>query len=249
MPQRTDDLELARLGLTSGEARRLDLHVHVDPFAYGGQTYAVASDARARAAGCLAHDPERLGAAAALRGGVDGPCVRCLEPAAPRFAVDAREVEIPGGGEELSSPYVDDDGVLDLAAWARDALALALPAKITCRPDCAGLARSAAPTSTTTPSTRTRPRPTRAGRSCPSSGSTSGPTPLPFSPPMAVPKQKQSHSRTNKRRSTHKISAPAINECPQCHQPRRPHRVCPHCGSYAGREVVHVHDDDHDHEH
>ncbi len=44
---------------------------------------------------------------------------------------------------------------------------------------------------------------------------------------MAVPKQKQSHSRTNKRRSTHKISAPAINACPKCHQPRRPHRVCP----------------------
>ena len=57
---------------------------------------------------------------------------------------------------------------------------------------------------------------------------------------MAVPKQKQSHARTNKRRSTHKISSPAVNACPQCHQPRRPHRVCPHCGSYGGREVVDV---------
>ena len=58
----------------------------------------------------------------------------------PQFAVDAREVEQPGrGDEELSSPYVDDDGELDLAGWARDALALALPAQITCRPDCAGL--------------------------------------------------------------------------------------------------------------
>jgi large subunit ribosomal protein L32 len=66
---------------------------------------------------------------------------------------------------------------------------------------------------------------------------------------MAVPKQKQSHARTNKRRSTHKISAPSINACPQCHQPRLPHRVCPHCGFYSGREVVHVHDHDHDHEH
>ena len=42
---------------------------------------------------------------------------------------------------------------------------------------------------------------------------------------MAVPKQKQSH-------------APTINECPQCHSPRRPHRVCPNCGTYAGREVI-----------
>jgi len=55
---------------------------------------------------------------------------------------------------------------------------------------------------------------------------------------MAVPKQKQSHSRTNKRRSQHKISPPGLQSCPQCHEPKLPHRVCPHCGYYAGREVV-----------
>ena len=69
--------------------------------------------------------------------------------------------------------------------------------------------------------------------------------------PMAVPKQKQSHARTNKRRSQHKAARPTINECPTCHSPRRPHRVCPVCGSYAGREVVSPalgsHDHDHDH--
>ena len=68
---------------------------------------------------------------------------------------------------------------------------------------------------------------------------------------MAVPKQKQSHSRTAKRRAQHRISSPAVNSCPQCHSPRRPHHVCPVCGSYAGREVVapdaHEHHD-HDHE-
>ena len=54
--------------------------------------------------------------------------MRCLEPAAPRFEVDAREVEQPGAvDEELSSPYVNADGELDLAAWARDALALDAP--------------------------------------------------------------------------------------------------------------------------
>jgi large subunit ribosomal protein L32 len=69
--------------------------------------------------------------------------------------------------------------------------------------------------------------------------------------PMAVPKQKQSHARTNKRRSQHKAARPTLNECPTCHSPRRPHRVCPVCGSYAGREVVAPggHDHDHDHEH
>ena len=55
---------------------------------------------------------------------------------------------------------------------------------------------------------------------------------------MAVPKKKQSHSRTAKRRAQHRISPPALNQCPQCHSPRRPHRVCPECGFYAGREVL-----------
>jgi large subunit ribosomal protein L32 len=54
---------------------------------------------------------------------------------------------------------------------------------------------------------------------------------------MAVPKQRQSHSRSRKRRAQHKVSAPALTSCPQCHSPRLPHRVCPVCGTYAGREV------------
>jgi large subunit ribosomal protein L32 len=68
---------------------------------------------------------------------------------------------------------------------------------------------------------------------------------------MAVPKQKQSHARTSKRRAQHKIASPSVNACPTCHSPRRPHRVCPVCGSYRGREVVSPagagHDHDHDH--
>jgi uncharacterized protein len=70
---------------------------------------------------------------------VAGPCMRCLEPAAPAFEIDAREVHQPGGGEELDSPYVGEDGILDLRGWAHDALALALPVQLLCRPDCAGL--------------------------------------------------------------------------------------------------------------
>ncbi|MEI6447231.1 MAG: 50S ribosomal protein L32 [Actinomycetes bacterium] len=55
---------------------------------------------------------------------------------------------------------------------------------------------------------------------------------------MAVPKQKQSHSRTTKRRSQHKAAVPTVNGCQNCGSPRLPHRVCPSCGTYAGREVV-----------
>ena len=54
---------------------------------------------------------------------------------------------------------------------------------------------------------------------------------------MAVPKRKQSKSRRGKRRANHKLAAPVVVECPHCHQPKRPHRVCPTCGTYRGREV------------
>ena len=63
-------------------------------------------------------------------------------------------------------------------------------------------------------------------------------TPLDCPSLMAVPKQRQSHSRTNKRRSQHKMEATTLRHCPRCHEPRLPHRVCPNCGTYAGREVI-----------
>ena len=139
MPQRTDTFELGRLRLSSGEGRRLDLHAAVAPFDYGGQRYGV----RPPLVPVRLDVSRTTGSGWALRlrfhAGLDGPCMRCLEPAAPEYDVDAREVSQPGGGEELQSPYLDAEGDLDLEGWARDALALALPAQLTCRPDCAGL--------------------------------------------------------------------------------------------------------------
>ena len=70
--------------------------------------------------------------------GLEGPCMRCLEPAEHGVEVDAREVDQPGNVEELRSPYLDGDE-LDVAAWARDALALALPTQIVCSAECRGL--------------------------------------------------------------------------------------------------------------
>jgi uncharacterized protein len=65
--------------------------------------------------------------------------MRCLAGATPEIQVDSREVDQPGAeSDELDSPYVDGDE-LDLSGWGRDALALALPAQIVCRDDCAGL--------------------------------------------------------------------------------------------------------------
>lgn len=55
---------------------------------------------------------------------------------------------------------------------------------------------------------------------------------------MAVPKQKTSKAKRDKRRSHDGLSARAHSVCPQCSAPKLPHRVCPNCGSYRGRTVI-----------
>ena len=139
MPSRTDTFELERLGLRPGEGRRFDLHAAADDLRYGGQRYTVSPSPIP-----VILDVSRTthnGYALRLRftAEIEGPCMRCLENATPHFEVDSREVSVPGGGDELQSPYVDDASDLDLRAWVRDALALAVPDQITCRPECAGL--------------------------------------------------------------------------------------------------------------
>jgi uncharacterized protein len=133
----TDSFDLGTLTLSSGEGRRLELEVPVDDFDFGGQRYSVRGG---RVAAVLDVSHTTTGYSLRLRfdATLEGACMRCLDDAARSLAVDAREVDQPGGGEELSSPYLDRNE-LDLRAWARDALALALPTQIVCRPDCLGL--------------------------------------------------------------------------------------------------------------
>ncbi|NLW06843.1 MAG: 50S ribosomal protein L32 [Clostridia bacterium] len=58
---------------------------------------------------------------------------------------------------------------------------------------------------------------------------------------MGVPKRRVSKARKNKRRSVwSQMTAPTLVECPQCHQLKLNHRVCPKCGYYKGREVIKV---------
>ena len=57
---------------------------------------------------------------------------------------------------------------------------------------------------------------------------------------MAQPKKKVSKSARDMRRANWRLEAPGFVDCPQCHKPRLPHRVCPECGYYDGREVVKV---------
>jgi uncharacterized protein len=137
MRQLTETFELGRLSLSSGEGRRLELVLPIDAFDFGGQRYGAPGGT---VSAMLDVSRTTSGYSLRLRFGtrVEGPCMRCLEPAGKELAVDAREIDQPGGGDELRSPYVDGDD-LDLRAWARDALALALPAQIVCRQECLGL--------------------------------------------------------------------------------------------------------------
>ncbi len=55
---------------------------------------------------------------------------------------------------------------------------------------------------------------------------------------MAVPKRKISKRRRDIRRSHDALKPVGLVECPNCHELKRPHRVCASCGTYKGEEVV-----------
>jgi uncharacterized protein len=138
MPQKADTLDLSRFVPAPGDGRRVDVDVEPGRFIYGGQPY---EPEGGKVPARLDLSRTTTGYALRLRfdAPLEGPCVRCLEPAAQVVSVDAREVAARDATEEeLQSPYVTDDE-LDLAAWAHDALALAMPERFLCRPDCAGL--------------------------------------------------------------------------------------------------------------
>ncbi len=129
---------LRALKLRSGEQFRDEQEIELEPLELGGQRYLPVPE----------KVPAELTITRASTGTVfelafhvrlHGPCFRCLEDAVLDLPISAREyhANVPED-DELRTPYVEDDK-LDLSAWARDALALELPDKILCRPDCAGL--------------------------------------------------------------------------------------------------------------
>jgi uncharacterized protein len=131
-------IDLDRLSLSHGEGNRLELPVPLEPLEIGGQTYV--PDQGAVSVVLEVSRPSR-GYAFHLRFpiAVEGPCMRCLETARVGAEVDAREIhQSDSDDEELRSPYVEGDE-LDLRRWAQDAAMLAMPARILCRQDCAGL--------------------------------------------------------------------------------------------------------------
>lgn len=132
-------IDLRRLRLRPGEVRREQLEVALDPLLLGGQRYesgptAVPVDLEiSQASGAMVFELR-------LEAKLTGPCMRCLGFAEVKRSVSAREfhdLDAPRA-DGLRSDYVVDHH-LDVATWARVALALELPEQILCRPDCAGL--------------------------------------------------------------------------------------------------------------
>ena len=130
---------LRQVRLRPGEEQREQVAVELEPFELGGQRYLpvpATVQAGLTIARATSGDVFRLRLAARLH----GPCMRCLADAALDLELDLREYHAADedAPEELRSDYVVE-GRLELSAWARDAIALELPDRILCRPDCAGL--------------------------------------------------------------------------------------------------------------
>ena len=131
--------DLRSLKLRAGEEHREAREIELAPIELAGQRYvAVPEKVEAEFAVTQANSGNVF--ELRFRTRLHGPCFRCLDDAVLDLPISAREYQAtsPGDAEELATQYVTDDR-LDLARWARDATALALPNKILCRPDCAGL--------------------------------------------------------------------------------------------------------------
>ncbi len=134
-------IDLAQLRLEPGVERSLDVPVTLPEIRIGGVVYAgPAAPAIARV------DITRLISGLLMRlrlsSTITGPCHRCLEGAAVPVSIDASEYQAdhpePGAEAEEVCDYLAG-GDLDVATWAKDAIVLAIPLKILCRQDCAGL--------------------------------------------------------------------------------------------------------------
>jgi uncharacterized protein len=129
---------LSQVRLRPGEEHREALDVELPAFEFGGQRYvSVPEEVPSLLVVTRAVSGTVLGLEFTAR--LHGPCSRCLGDAVLEVPIRAREYQAEStDDEELRTPYVVE-GNLDVSAWARDAVALALPEKILCRPDCAGL--------------------------------------------------------------------------------------------------------------
>jgi len=130
--------DLRKLRLRSGDQARERVEIALDPLRLAGQEYTPQPNpATAELQVTRASSGTVL--ELALDVSLHGPCFRCLQDAELPLSLALREYNAtkPESEDERSEYLVDER--LDLSAWARDSIALALPDQILCRPDCAGL--------------------------------------------------------------------------------------------------------------
>jgi uncharacterized protein len=130
---------LRSLKLRSGESFQDERDVQLEPVVLGGQRYLPVPGTVKADLGITQATTGRV-FELRFRARLHGPCYRCIADAVVDESIAAREYQAtsPGEGDELRMPYVRNE-LLDLSGWARDALVLALPEQILCRPECAGL--------------------------------------------------------------------------------------------------------------
>jgi uncharacterized protein len=130
---------LRSVRLRPGEEWRDRQEVELQPLMLGGQRYLPVPE-KVDAELVISRAASGTVFELRFRARLHGPCYRCLADAVLDVPISAREYQAtsPGESDELKTPYVENDQ-LDLSGWARDGLVLALPDKILCREDCAGL--------------------------------------------------------------------------------------------------------------
>ena len=57
---------------------------------------------------------------------------------------------------------------------------------------------------------------------------------------MAVPKQRHTKGRRNRRRMHIFLTEPSLSKCPKCNEAVSPHTVCFNCGYYKGEKIIDV---------
>ncbi len=129
---------LRRLKLRPGEEHRETLEAELPAFEFGGQRY-LPVPATVPAELVVTRAVTGTVFALAFTARLHGPCYRCLGDAVLEVPIKGREYQAQApDDEEMATPYLVANE-LEVSAWARDMVALALPDKILCRADCAGL--------------------------------------------------------------------------------------------------------------
>ena len=97
----------------------------------------------------LSHTGRSILARASLSTAIEGACSRCLTPVVSPISVEIEEEALPSIDIDTGQPVddsqepdalrLDDHHELDLDAPIREAISLAEPIALLCRPDCRGL--------------------------------------------------------------------------------------------------------------